>query len=76
MVTMNISLTPELAKIVNKRVKSGMFGSVSEYFRNTIRTSENLRFIEEVQKGLDQANKGEFADYDYDSFMKEMDEKL
>ena len=73
---MNISLTPELSKIVNKRVKSGMFGSASEYFRDAVRLSENLAFREAIEKGLEQADNGEFADYDYDSFMKEIDEEI
>ena len=36
--TMNVSLTPELEKIVNKRVKSGMYNSASEVVREALTT--------------------------------------
>jgi antitoxin ParD1/3/4 len=37
---MNVSLTPELEKIVNKKVKSGMYNSASEVVREALRLLE------------------------------------
>lgn len=34
---MNVSLTPELEKIINQKVKSGMYGSASEVVRESLR---------------------------------------
>lgn len=76
MVTMNISLTPELAKIVDFRVESGLYASTSEYFRDVIRLTENLALRQELEKGLEQANKGAFAEYNYGDLMKELDNEI
>ncbi len=58
---MNISLTPELEKFVNDKVKSGRYHSASEVIREGLRLleeQEQLREVkltalrEEIQKGL------------------------
>jgi putative addiction module CopG family antidote len=59
---MNVSLTPEFEKMVNKRVKSGMYNSASEVVREALRLldeQDRLRAIKlealrrEVQEGFD-----------------------
>lgn len=64
---MNVSLTPELEKLVNERVRSGMYSSSSEVVREALRLLnaqeeyrrqklEDLR--KEIQIGLDQLDRG------------------
>ena len=59
---MNVSLTPELEKIVQTKVKSGMYNSASEVVREGLRLLEHRDKLNaaalkglraEVQKGLD-----------------------
>ena len=58
---MNVSLTPELEKIVNDKVKSGRYLSASEVVREALRLLEErdrlqeIRLVElrkEIRKGL------------------------
>ncbi|OFV98777.1 MAG: CopG family transcriptional regulator [Acidobacteria bacterium RIFCSPLOWO2_02_FULL_61_28] len=65
---MNVSLTPELERLVNKKVQSGMYSSASEVIREALRLlkeQEELRRrkLEELRKeiriGLEQAKRGE-----------------
>ena len=67
---MNVSLTPELEKLVNERVRSGMYSSASEVIREALRLlkeREELRRrqLEELRKdiaiGLAQADRGQVA---------------
>ena len=69
---MNISLTPELEKYINKQVESGFYHSSSEVIRAALRlmvksenTSQNAQFENykmwlngEVQVGIDQSTQG------------------
>ena len=48
MTTMNISLTPKLEKLVNDRVKSGLYTSASEVIR------EALRLLDSRDRGMTQ----------------------
>jgi antitoxin ParD1/3/4 len=48
MATMNISLTPQLEKLVNDRVKSGLYTSASEVIR------EALRLLDSRDRGMAQ----------------------
>ncbi len=59
---MNISLTPQLEKLVKSKVESGLYGSASEVMREALRLLEErdrrhtLRVEElraEIKKGLD-----------------------
>ena len=70
---MNVSLTPELEKLVNEKVRSGMYSSASEVVREALRLlkeQEELRRrrLEELRRdvgiGLEQANRGEVAPLD------------
>jgi antitoxin ParD1/3/4 len=65
---MNVSLTPELERLVNQKVQSGMYSSASEVVREALRLlneQEELRrrkledLRKELQIGLDQLDRGE-----------------
>ena len=70
---MNVSLTPELEKLVNDRVRSGMYSSASEVIREALRLlndQEKLRrqkleeLRKEIQIGIDQIERGEVVEFD------------
>lgn len=79
---MNVSLTPELEEMINKKVKSGMYSSASEVVRESLRrmfkeensqpaiTDEQRQQMndlrEEVLKGVKQIRNGEGIRYDVD----------
>ena len=65
---MNVSLTPELEKLVNEKVKSGHYTSASEVVREGLRLiqeQDELRRIkvemlrQEIAKGIEQLDRGE-----------------
>lgn len=65
---MNVSLTPQLERIVNEKVASGLFGSASEVVREALRLLHerdqlrDLRLEElrkEIRIGIDQLDRGE-----------------
>jgi antitoxin ParD1/3/4 len=65
---MNVSLTPELEKLVTEKVKSGLYHTASEVIREGLRLLEErdrlyqARLVElrrEVRRGLDQLDRGE-----------------
>lgn len=65
---MNVSLTPELEKLVNDRVRSGMYSSASEVVREALRLLKEQEGIRrqklkelrrEIQIGIDQIERGE-----------------
>jgi antitoxin ParD1/3/4 len=68
---MNVSLTPELEKLIHKKVKSGLYLSASEVVREALRLLDErdklqAMKLEELRKeiriGLDQADRGERLD--------------
>jgi antitoxin ParD1/3/4 len=70
---MNISLTPQLEKLVKNKVESGLYGSASEVMRDALRLLEerdrihSLRVEElraEIKKGFDS---GETTPLDVDA---------
>lgn len=70
---MNVSLTPELEKLIHRKVETGLDLSASEVVREALRLLEErdriqaLRFDEvrqEIQIGIDQADRGEVAPLD------------
>ncbi|HMW89555.1 MAG TPA: type II toxin-antitoxin system ParD family antitoxin [Candidatus Obscuribacter sp.] len=70
---MNVSLSPELELLIEQKVKSGMYNSASEVIRAGLRLlqeQDELRAIRlrelqrEVQKGLEQIDRGEVVDAD------------
>ena len=70
---MNVSLTPELERLVNQKVSSGLYNSASEVIRAGLRLLEeqdafkraqldNLR--RDVQVGFDQIRQGKGRKYE------------
>ena len=66
---MNVSLTPELERLVNEKVESGLYQTASEVVREALRllkdrdqAREQLRT--DVQAGFDQLVRGEGRVYD------------
>lgn len=70
---MNITLTPEMEKIINDEISSGNYDSPDDVLRESLRLlkeqklsrqvrRENLR--REVQKGIDQIRNGQLKTYD------------
>lgn len=66
---MNVSLTPELERLVNEKVESGLYQTASEVVREALRllkerdqAREQLRA--DVQSGFDQLSHGEDRAYD------------
>lgn len=73
MATMNISLTPQLEKIVHDRVKSGRYTSASEVIRDALRLldardrTQDPDFAQlhaDVTAGLDQLEAGKSRPFD------------
>jgi antitoxin ParD1/3/4 len=73
---MNVSLTPELEKLVQEKVKSGRYLSASEVVREALRLlqeQDQLRELrlEELRKfvavGVEQADRGQLAPLDVDA---------
>ncbi len=70
-IAVNVSLTPELARFANERVKRGTHQSVSEVVREGLRLladrhKEREAALEEIRRkiaeGIAQADRGEFVD--------------
>ena len=68
---MHISLTPKLEKMVRNKVDSGLYNNASEVIRAALRLmadadeehKERLKaFRDAVQAGVEQADRGEFAE--------------
>jgi antitoxin ParD1/3/4 len=66
---MNISLTPELEKMVEEKVKTGRYTSASEVVREALRLFSDyeearqrgiLELNRKIEEGLAQASRGEF----------------
>ena len=74
---MNISITPELEDLIDKKVKTGMYNSASEVIREGLRLLKEqdeikeLRLKElkkEIQKGYDSAANGNVAEWKLGKF--------
>lgn len=70
---MNISLTPQLEKLVQKKVVSGLYNSASEVIREALRLLEEndrireLRLKElqrEILAGVEQLDRGKSTNFD------------
>lgn len=73
---MNVSLTPELEKLVQAKVDSGLYNSASEVIRESLRLlheRDKVREIrleelrKEIQKGVKQIDQGDYTIYDTDN---------
>jgi antitoxin ParD1/3/4 len=70
---MNVSLTPELEKLVHDQVAAGMYPSAGEVVRHALRLLKEQSELRErklkalrddVQLGFDQIDRGELTEYD------------
>ena len=65
---MNVSLTPELEKLVNEKLKTGMYQTASEVIREGLRLlkdrDEQHQLRAQVRAGFDAIERGEFETYD------------
>jgi antitoxin ParD1/3/4 len=70
---MNISLTPELEKLIEERVKSGMYTSASEVVREGLRLLQERDLLKQIkldelrrqiQIGVDASSRGEVVSED------------
>jgi antitoxin ParD1/3/4 len=65
---MNVSLTKELEKLVNDRVKSGMYQTASEVIREGLRLlkeRDNLESLRrDIRAGFAAIDRGEYEEYD------------
>jgi antitoxin ParD1/3/4 len=77
---MNVSLTPELAKLVHDKVESGLYGSASEVVREALRLMNDHDVVRqhrldelrrEIAIGIDQADCGQIEPLDIDAIMAE-----
>ncbi len=61
---MNVSLTPELEKLISEKVDSGLYQTASEVVREALRLlkerdQERVRLQADVQAGFDQLVRGQ-----------------
>lgn len=70
---MNVSLTPQLEKMIQKEIRSGRYSSASEVVRDALRLflerkkdrEQNLTELRrEIKKGIDQLDRGEGVPFD------------
>jgi len=68
---MNISMTPELERLVSAKVESGMYQSASEVIREALRLLAEqdetrrrrlAKLDADIKLGLDEAARGDFCD--------------
>ena len=72
---MHVSLTDRLDEYVRDKVASGLYSNASEVIREALRrqiaeeeslAAKRARLLEEIDIGIAQADRGEFADYSLD----------
>ena len=81
MPTMNISLTDELAQLIQNKVSSGMYNNASEVIRDAIRRLESddtliyelkmSRIKHALADGIKQAKNNDFVDQSFDEIIAE-----
>jgi antitoxin ParD1/3/4 len=82
---MNVSLTPELERLVNDKVATGLYTSASEVIREALRLLKErdevrtvtLRELKrDLAAGLDQLDRGESAVLDIESIKAEARQRM
>ena len=78
---MNISLPAELRKLVNQKIKDGLYHSANEVIQDALRLLEERDRLyavrlqtlrEEVRKGIDQLDRGEGTPFDPRAFKRRL----
>ena len=69
---MNVSLTPELEKLVQEKVTSGLYQTASEVIREALwllkeRDDRQAALREQIQRGLTQLEQGAYREYTDDT---------
>ena len=67
---MNVSLTPELERLVNDKVGTGMYQTASEVVREGLRLlkdRDDRQLRADVRAGFEAAERGEYEDYSSNS---------
>ena len=81
---MNVSLTPVLEKLIQKKVKSGAYNNASEVVREALRLLEEHDKIKdlklqklkaELQTGLDQLNRQQYSNKSLQTIAKSIKRK-
>lgn len=82
---MNVSLTPELEQLVQDKVKTGLYLSASEVVREALRLLDERDQLREIRLtelkkkiavGVEQAERGEVAPFDFDELKAKARERL
>ena len=83
---MNVSLTPQLEKLVSDKVESGRYNSASEVVREALRLFQERDEVRELQlhelrskiaEGLDSLDRGDWADgEEFFQHLHEREQKL
>jgi len=77
---MNVSLTPALEKLVNEKLKTGMYQTASEVVREGLRLlkdrdERHAQVRSQVRAGFEAIERGEFETYD-ESTTKDLTEGI
>lgn len=82
---MNVSLTPELSKLVHAKVKSGLYLSASEVVRDALRLLDERDRLKRMQLqdlrkkiavGIEQADRGQLTALDLDQALLQSRKRL
>ncbi len=83
MPSMNVSLTPELMRLVQAKVKSGLYNNASEVVRDAIRQMDSnsellaqlklAQLKEALAAGIKQAKRGDVAPMSLNELLRDLD---
>lgn len=63
---MNVSLTPELERLINEKVETGMYQTASEVVREGLRLlkdRDDRQLRADIRAGFEAVDRGEYTDY-------------
>ncbi|WP_431065243.1 type II toxin-antitoxin system ParD family antitoxin [Methylotuvimicrobium sp.] len=73
----SITLGDHFDGFIASQIKSGRFSSASEVVRAGLRLLENNETrLHALRKALDEGERSDIADYNYDTFMAELDKEM